>query len=333
MPRNPLRLLIDALLMGVLLAACGNVVSARQTSDGVADVASQEKQCLARGWQRVEMQVAGLARELLWKAPAGPWSRGAIIVLHGGGGQHIQWCVANALVVAPQVRFSELALAEGFAVFLLNSSDRVTDNDGRVCGKVWDDEVRKRPNLDLPFIGETIRELVPRLRPAGSRKEIFVTGLSSGGYMTVRAATHFDDLVTAFAPVSSGDPYGWQRVCEAGLTSRTTVHGVGFDSETGKRIIERDACRAQAYPHEKPWDSARPAVKPAFRIFHHEQDGINDRSCSEKAGTLLRQHGYPGPPDFVLRGGRRSLANHLWQDAYNRPLLDFFSSQLDTNKK
>lgn len=326
------RWVTGVLLIGALLTG-GNAVSARQTRDVAADATSQEKQCLARGWQRVEIQVAGLAREVLWKAPAGPWSRGTIIVLHGGDGQHFQWCAASAPAVAPQARFSELALAEGFAVFLLNSSDRVTDNDGRVCGKVWDDEVRERPNLDLPFIGETIRELVPRLRPAGSRKEIFLTGLSSGGYMTVRAATHFDHLVTAFAPVSSGDPYGWQRVCEAGLTARTAVHGVGYDNETGKQIIERDSCRAPAYSNEKPWDSARPAVKPAFRIFHHAQDGINDRSCSEKAGTLLRQHGYPGPADFVLRGGRRSLANHLWQDAYNRPLLDFFSSQVDANKK
>ena len=151
--------------------------------------------------------------------------------------------------------------------------------------------------------------------------------------MTARAGTHFDDFVTAFAPVSSGDPYGWHRVCEAGLTLRTKVHGAGFDNETSKQITERDACRAESYPHEKNWDSARPAVKPAFRIFHHEMDGINDASCSEKVGKLLREHGYLGPQDFILRGGRRSLANHLWQDDYNRPLLDFFASQLRMEKQ
>lgn len=87
--------------MGALLAYV-NVVSARQTSDVAADATSQEKQCLARGWQRVEMQVAGLLRELLWKARAGPWSRGAIVVLHGGGGQRFQSCVASAPAVTPQ---------------------------------------------------------------------------------------------------------------------------------------------------------------------------------------------------------------------------------------
>lgn len=137
-------------------------------------------------------------------------------MLHGGGGQHTHFCVANHPIIAPQVRFTELALAQGFAVFVLNSSDRVTDTEGRVCGKVWDDEVRDRPNLDLPFIGEVIQSVMRQVRPAGSRTEVFLTGLSSGGYMTVRAATHFEALVTALAPVSSGDPYGWHRICAPG---------------------------------------------------------------------------------------------------------------------
>lgn len=288
---------------------------------------------MARGWKRVAMTVGGVQRELLWNAPGGSWSKGAMIVLHGGGGEHFQWCVANASVVAPQVRFSELAVADGFAVFLLNSIGRITDNEGRLCGKVWDDEVRNRPNLDLPFIGSVIRELVPQFRPAKSRSEVFITGLSSGGYMTARAGTHFDNLVTAFAPVSSGDPYGWHRLCKAGSTARKTVHGAGFDNETGRQITERDACRAEAYPNEKPWDSSRPQAKPAFRIFRHEEDGINDQSCGQKISKLLRQHGYRGFPDFVLQGGRRGVENHLWLDAYNRPILDFFASQVGTGNK
>lgn len=327
MPPPKQHLRMRAALAGLLLVASVEPLRAG-SADAVADeIASQEKQCIARGWQRETMAIAGLQRELLWKAPAGTWSKGAIIVLHGGGGQYFHWCVANARVVGPQVRFSDMALADGFAVFLLNSSDRITDNEGRLCGKVWDDEVRSRPNLDLPFIDAVARELIPRLRPAGSKPALFVTGLSSGGYMTVRASTHFDDVVTAFAPVSSGDPYGWHRACEAGLTSRKQVHGVGFDNETGKQITEHDACRVDAYPNEKPWDSAEPIVKPAFRIFRHAQDGINDQSCGEKVSRLLREQGYRGQPDFILQGGRRSLANHLWLDAYNRPILDFFAGE------
>lgn len=288
---------------------------------------------MARGWKRVAMTVDGMSRELLWKGPDSSWSKGAMVVLHGGGGEHFQWCVANAPVVATQVRFSDLALAEGFAVFLLNSTRRTTDNAGQLCGKVWDDEVRNRPNLDLPFIGSVIGELIPQLRPARSRSEVFITGLSSGGYMTTRAATHFDKLVTAFAPVSSGDPYGWHRRCEAGSTARRTVHGAGFDNETGRQITKRDACHAEAYPNEKPWDSSKPQIKPAFRVFRHELDGINDQTCSQKVSRLLRQHGYRGFPDFVLQGGRRGVENHLWLDAYNRPILDFFAAQIGASGK
>jgi pimeloyl-ACP methyl ester carboxylesterase len=298
-----------------------------------ADATSQEKQCIAKGWQRAVAQVNGVERELLWKAPVGPWTKGAIIVLHGGGGQHFQWCVANARIVEPQVQFSEMAIAEGFAVFLLNSSDRVTDREGRSCGKIWDDEVRDRPNLDLPFIGTVIRERMPQLRPPDSNGHVFITGLSSGGYMAARAGTHFDNLVTAFAPVSSGDPYGWHRVCEAGATLRTKVHGISLDNETGKRITEPGSCQAESYPNERPWDSTGPSVKPAFKVFRHHEDGINDQSCSEKISGLLQRNGYRGQPDFVLRGGRRGLANHLWLEAYNRPILDFFANQNDARAK
>lgn len=294
-----------------------------------ADTLFQEGQCVRRGWQATAFDVTGLQRRILWKTPDGPWTKGAILVLHGGGGHHFQFCVANARIIQPQVRFTELALKQGFAVLLLESSDRVTDNEGRSCGKVWDDEVRNRANLDLPFIEKIIRTVIPEMRPRGSRNEIFVAGHSSGGYMTVRAATHFGDLITAFAPVSSGDPYGWHRSCEKGATKRTNVHGAGFDNETGKQIIELDACRSTTYPNEKIWDSTNTSQKPIFRIFHHAHDGINDRSCSEKVATQLRQHGYREAPAFLVDSNQhRSLNNHLWLDEYNQPLLDFFTSQL-----
>lgn len=317
-------------LFGVILAV-GALLA--QSEAAYAEASFQERQCEGNGWRPITLEVAGLQRRVLWKGPKGAWAKGAILVLHGGGGHHFQFCVANARIVEPQVRFSELAVAEGFAVFLLESTDRVTDNENRLCGKVWDDEVRDRANLDLPFIEAVIRMVVPAARPPNSRDNIFMTGLSSGGYMTVRAATRFGPLITAFAPVSSGDPYGWHRVCEKGMTQRRTVHGVGVDNETGKQITERDACHATAYPNERRWDGANAPSKPVFRVFRHEYDGINDPSCSRKVATLLRQHGYPDVPAFELIGNRRrNLENHLWQDDYNGPLLQFFSDQLRDRK-
>lgn len=317
---------LEMYLFGVIIASLPSLAYAQQMPKAAT---FQERQCAKRGWQPLVIEVDGLQRRILWKGSAESWSKGAIIVMHGGGGHHYQFCVANSRIIEPQVRFTELALSKGFAVFLLESSDRVSDNEGRICGKVWDDEVRGRPNLDLPFIGEVIRTVIPSVRPVESRQEIFVTGLSSGGYMTVRTATHFGNLITAFAPISSGDPYGWHRICEKGMTSRNTVHGAGFDNETGKRIIEQGSCRHANYPNEKKWDETDAAVKPVFRVFHHLYDGINDLSCSNKLVTLLREHRYPEVPAFQLQGdGVRSLENHLWQDDYNEPLLGFFMTQL-----
>lgn len=278
---------------------------------------------MERGWQRLSLSVAGHERRLLWSAPQGKWPRGAILVMHGGG-THFQWCIANADIVAPQVRFTEAALRDSFAVFLLDSTDKVSDLQGRPCGKVWDDEPRPRPNVDLPFIAEVARAIVPRLRPSGSAGAIFIAGLSSDGFMTVRAATEMPDLFAAVAPVSSGDPYGWHRLCIAGSTERTTVHGYGLDNETAKRIDAVGSCRADAYPNERPWPARAMASRPAVRRFLHRDDGVLDPSCSDKLGAQLRRHGYAEAPPFEIAAkGQRGYLPHLFQDAYTRPLLDF----------
>lgn len=307
----------------LLLAACGGGGdgAAAATDSGAAPPTVQEQQCHAAGWQRAVVPAAGLQRLVLWKAPAGAWTGGAIVVMHGGGGTHTNFCVANVELIAPQVRFTIAALDAGYAVFLLDSSDRVTDRAARLCGKVWDDEVRARANLDLPFIGQVLRALIPSLRPPASRTELYLTGLSSGGYMAVRAATHFGDLVSGFVPVSAGDPYGWQRDCTPRAGDRSNVFGIAVDSETLRPISEPGACSAATEAGEQPWDGATLQPKPPFRLFHHAQDGIHDLSCVDKLRQRLRARGYPENAPFRLDDGPRRAEAHYWLDAYNAPLL------------
>lgn len=309
----------------LLLICMVNVSCAYARQDGLR----AEKSCLEQGWEKIVVNIAGNNRQFFWKSPSdtnGAWPKGAIIIMHGGGGHYYQWCGSGGRLTAAQARFSKMAVEQGFAVFLLDSSDYVTDNEGRVCGKIWDDEVRDRGNIDLPFIGKIIQNIIPSLRPQDGNRSIFLAGHSSGGYMTVRAATYFNNLVTAFAPVSSGDPYGWRRICKKGLTMRKTVHGAGFDNETGKQIIEKDACLASEYPHEKRWSDGGARIKPVFRVFHHKFDGINNPSCAEKIDKQLLAHGYRQISAYWLDDNSHpSLRNHLWQDEYNQPLLDFFS--------
>jgi len=317
------------LMCGLILCACGggDSTAASSSRGAAADPTAQELQCQSAGWSREVVTAAGLQRLVLWKAPAS-WTRGALVIMHGGGGSHTNFCVANVSSIAAQVRFTEMALAQGFAVFLIDSSDQVSDNEGRICGKVWDDEVRVRPNLDLPFVGDLLRRVIPAKRPTDGRSEIFVTGHSSGGYMAVRVASRFAEFVTAFAPVASGDPYGWFRDCTRRPGDRVNVAGAGFDNETRRQIIEPGACDAVSYPNEKAWDGAPSAAKPTFRQFHHAQDGINDRSCVAKVRTQLLARGYPEEAPFMLEGGARSIDAHAWLDEYSAPLLAFFVSRM-----
>lgn len=316
-------------LVCVLMAACGGGGgNAAATSAAATEpaVTVQELQCQQAGWQREVVSAAGLSRLVLWKAPIGAWTAGAIVVMHGGGGQHTNFCVANVALTAPQVRFTEMALQQGYAVFLLDSSDRVTDDAGRLCGKVWDDEVRGRTNLDLPFVDDVLRRLVSSRRPAGSRADLFLTGHSSGGYMAVRVASTTGELLSAFAPVSSGDPYGWYRDCTPRATDRSNVFGAGFDLETDLQIIEPGACAAATSTREKDWSAPAGGARPPWRMFHHAQDGINDRSCVDKVGRQLAARGYPGSAAFTLDGGARSADVHYWLDDYNAPMLAWFAS-------
>lgn len=285
------------------------------------------KSCLQNGWKHLSVKVGGLERAVLWKRPRSKWKHGAIVVLHGGGGSHHQFCAGGSRLEA-QIDFAEDAVEEGFAVFLLDSTkDSVTDEKGQRCGKRFDFTVLERPNLDLPFIGKMIKRVIPQLRPGRSAKKIFITGFSSGGYMAVRAATHFNKMITAFAPVAAGDPYGTRTRCDVSLSKNRIAKGILIDIETNKVITEKNACQSDSFPNEKPSPTMRGNAIPVFKQFHHKGDAIIDYSCMKKAQTLLRQQGYIDDGAYLMGSSKRRVVNHLWQDDYNDEMIDFFKSQ------
>lgn len=324
-----LQVAVSIPLIAVLIAGCGGR-AARSTSGappaGVS-VNALEQSCLRQGWQRVNLVVDGLERRALWKGPREGWKNGAILVLHGGGGQADHFCAGGKLV-QPQVQFAEMALQRGFAVFALDATtDKVTDSKGRPCGKRFDFSVLSRPNLDLPYIEKIITETVPTKRPKGSNPAVFVTGLSTGGYMTTRAAGELGDKITAFAPVSAGDPYGTDTVCDTTLSGRTSAKGILVDRETSKEIVEDGACLSSKTTREATWPATQ-GRRPPFKQFQHEADGIVDISCMRKATTMLERNGFPTSQPYVIPArGRKDPFKHLWLEEYNAPLLDFFASQ------
>lgn len=312
------------IMLGVVVLVFGVV---RFQKDARGTLVLHEAECAKARWKKATVFIDGRERQLLWQGPASLW-KGSVIVMHGGGGNYTEWCHVSARAIKPQVEFSNLAISRGFGVFLLDSTnDVVSDAKGLLCGKRFDATVvdGRSSNVDLPFIGKIIQEVIPSVRPKGSLLGIFLTGESIGGYMTTRAATHFDGLVTAFAPAASGNPYGTYFDCDPSLSPRTSAKGAGFDRETNKKIIEPGACISSSYKNETEWETMNPKKKPAFKTMHHEDDGVADISCRGKVARTLRDHGYPDDGAFVIPGtGKRSVLAHFWQRAYNTPVLDFF---------
>jgi poly(3-hydroxybutyrate) depolymerase len=312
----------------VVLVLVVSTVSTVQRRLRARSLSEQQRDCATAGWAKVELDVNGYHRELLWKGPA-RWRGGAILALHGGSGSAYNFCYRSHLADSSgTVGFARDAIDAGFAVFALNSTyDAVRDDEAFRCGKVWDDEVRDRPNVDLPFIEKVIDEFVPSLRPRRSNRAIFITGLSSGGFMAIRAATKFGDKVAAFAPVSAGDPFGWYRRCDPTLghhgPAPVTVWGKGYDRDTNKEISVDGACMELNPGNEATWDTSE--ARPPVLVSHSALDGVVDPSCHRRLVNQLKIHGYPTTVHFLTKGGPRTLADHLWQPAYTRPILDFFT--------
>ncbi len=286
-----------------------------------------ERQCFGKGWKKIVVSVLGRDRKVLWKGPAGRWDNGAIVVLHGGGGTYSNYC-SNIRLGRPMVEFATLALQEGFAVFSLDSGHDLMEDEKKVpCGKRWDCLARDRqPNEDLDFIEQVIQDVIPRLRPEKSAEDIFLTGISNGGFMTILAATYFPGSITAFAPVAAGDPYGTYMNCAEG-TGRTAAPGRWYDRETHSEIGKAFSCQARAYDHEETWIQHPGKKALFFKQFHHEGDRAVDISCMKKVQRLLIQHGFADAGAYIIHNkGRKNIWKHFWQKEYNKPLLEFFKN-------
>jgi pimeloyl-ACP methyl ester carboxylesterase len=318
------RKIVGAFFLFVLVGVLGSASISERLFE------HHEKQCLELGWKQVVVQVNGKERKLLWKAPTGPW-KGAIVALHGGGGTYSNFG-SNIKLGKPMVEFGDLALARGFAVFAPDSGvDLGRDENGLGYGKRWDCmALNYRENADLPFMREVLETVVPGNRPAGSRNQIFVTGISNGGFMATLTATHYPDLVTAFAPISCGDPYGtYIDAGTSGRWKRKNAPGTFRDNDSGRKISEAGAAASEQDENEVRWPQHSESTElPPFKQFHHKGDVGVDISCATKSGRQLRKHGYPDKGAFILEDsdGRRTLFEHFWMSEYNEPLLEFFES-------
>ena len=290
------------------------------------------QECGERGWRRSTPEVEGLSRKVYWRTPVGNWSKGAIVLLHGGGSSYESWC-SSGPGSHHMVAFTEAAIRQGFALVAIDSTEGVVlDAWGRQCGKRFD-FASASSNVDLPFVDRLITNLIPAVRPSGSNSRVFVAGLSSGGFMTIRAGSHFDDKIAAFAAVGAGDPYGTHMVCEPTISDRTRAPGTFIDNDTQRTIGVPDACVATNHPNERAWESSGRMNKPPFKLLHHLYDNTVNISCMRKAAEQLVLRGYLDQGTVALDKPKQPPEEtHLWQAEFNQPILDFFS-KVATNSK
>jgi len=284
-----------------------------------------EEKCVEKGWQKKFVNINGVERKILWKGPKNKWQNGVIITLHGGGGTYSNYC-SNLPIGKPMVDFGDLALKEGFAVFSLDSGrDLMLDENKVPCGKRWDCLAQdQRSNRDLDFIEKVITEIIPELRPDNSSEDIFMTGISNGGFMTILASTHFNDKVRAFAPVSAGDPYGIYIDCSDKSTGRKNAPGRWYDKDTNIEMGKTDSC---VYSYEKQFAELMTKNKLPFKQFHHEGDSAVDISCMRRVQNLLVQNGYKDKGSYIIKNvGQKRLWKHFWLSRYNYPLIEFFKN-------
>lgn len=143
------------------------------------------------------MQHNGRTREFILHLPPSHERLGRmplIIALHGGGG------TAKGMVRLTKGRFNELADAHGFLVAYPQGLEK-SWNDDR------DDPISYAHENEIDDIG-FLSSLIERLaREYGADPErVFATGISNGGFMSLRISREMTDRVRAVAPVCATIP-------------------------------------------------------------------------------------------------------------------------------
>jgi polyhydroxybutyrate depolymerase len=122
-----------------------------------------------------------------------------LIVLHGGGS------TARGMIRLTRGRFSELADRHNFLVVYPQG-----------LGKSWNDDrqdpisfAHKHNIDDIGFLAGIIRTMRARYKADSGR--VFVTGISNGGFMSIRVSRELTDQVKGTAPVCASIPLGAQQ--------------------------------------------------------------------------------------------------------------------------
>lgn len=146
---------------------------------------------LAKG----SIEVAGWKRTYLTYLPQGlPKGAPLVLVMHGSGQNGTQ------IRIETGYGFERLADQHGFAVAYPDSSSF----DWNDCSKVGDFSVNGHLVDDVGFLGALADKLISDI--GVDRSRVFATGVSSGGFMSIRLALEAPSQFRAVAAVSANVP-------------------------------------------------------------------------------------------------------------------------------
>lgn len=148
---------------------------------------------------RQTIRHGGMDREYWWAKPTDAGRKvPLVVVLHGGGGR--------ALQVARYTGFVDQAIKSRFAVMFPQGVKRRW-NDGR--------RVNRSPKTDdVGFLRAAVQRILRKNRQIESRR-VFFTGISNGGFMSMRIACDASDLVAGVAAVTAQFNGPLSRRCTA----------------------------------------------------------------------------------------------------------------------
>lgn len=236
-------------------------------------------------------------RLVLPKAFSGKAPLPLVVVLHGAG--------ADGKMTEALTGFSELAEEKGFAVVY---------PDGQKMGQL--------PRFWVFFAdkdSEFLLALVDRLvdRGVADRRRVYVTGISSGAYMTNRFAMDHADRIAAIAPVAG--TLGKERKGQKGPARRLPVlyvHGVEdkIVERSGRDAISRRELSMSAEDYVRYWvEHNKCGTKPEVKQLDGQNDGTSVerktyRSADGEADVVFYNvegggHTWPGgrfQPEFLL---------------------------------
>lgn len=141
------------------------------------------------------MEVGGLRRSYLSYVPRGlPKGAPLVLVMHGSGEG------AGEIRVGTGYGFERLADQHGFAVVYPNSASA----DWNDCSKVGDFTVDGREVDDVAFLGALADRFIAKL--GSDPRRVFATGVSAGGFMSLRLALEAPARFRAVAAVAAEVP-------------------------------------------------------------------------------------------------------------------------------